>query len=141
MTSLKHCAWAIVQEVEMPVERQREYESVYIVRPNESDEDRDKTRAKVEAIITEQGGHVVRFDDWGTRKLAYEIRDRGNAEYFEQGRYQYLRYLAPTGTVAEIERNLRIIDNVLKYLTVKLADNLIPAEYLAQAGNAESAEA
>ena len=102
----------------MPVERQREYETVYILRPNATDEERTKAQE--------------RFDDWGLRKLAYEIRDRGNAEYHDRGRYQYYRYVAPADTIAEIERNLRIVDAVIKYLTVKIADNLIAADRVAE---------
>ncbi len=110
------------------VERQREYETVYILRPTASEDEREKARERVQTIVEKAGGHTLKFDDWGTRKLAYEIRDRANAEFFDRGRYQYYRFLAPSDTVAEVERNLRIVDTVLKYLTVKLADNLIADE-------------
>jgi len=114
------------------VERQREYETVYILRPSVSPEEITKTRERVEGVIENTGGHLLRFDDWGMRRLSYEVRDRTDASYHERGQYHYYRFMAPSQTVAEIERNLRILDPVLKFLTVKLVEDLIPAERLAR---------
>lgn len=114
----------------MAAERQREYETVYIMRPGAGDADTQRTRERVEGIVENAGGHVLRFDDWGMRGTAYEIRDRTDATYHERGIYQYYRYMVPPSTVAEIERNLRILDPVLKYLTVKLEEDLLPDERL-----------
>ncbi len=116
----------------MAVERQREYETVYILRPGSDDESSSKARERVEGIIENSGGHVMKFDDWGLRKLAYEMRDRTEGVYHERGVYQYYRFLAPPETVAEVERNLRILDQVMKYLTVKLDEDLLADERLAQ---------
>lgn len=113
-------------------ERQREYETVYILRPAADVESTSKARERVEGIIENAGGHVMRFDDWGLRKLAYEMRDRTEGVYHERGLYQYYRYLASPDTIAEVERNLRILDPVMKYMTVKLDDDLIAEERLAQ---------
>lgn len=74
----------------------------------------------------------MRFDDWGLRKLAYEMRDRTEGVYHERGVYQYYRFLAPPETISEVERNLRILDQVMKYLTVKLDEDLVADERLAQ---------
>lgn len=109
----------------MAVERQREYETVYILRPSSGEDVAQKTRDRVEGIITNGGGHVLRFDNWGSRKLAYEIKDRSDNLTVERGTYQYYRFIAPNDLVAELERNLRIIDPVLKYLTVKLEEDLV----------------
>lgn len=116
----------------MPVERQREYETIYIVRPDASEEDFTSIRERVEGIIDNDGGHLIKFDDWGERQLAYEIKDSTEGRRFERAAYQYYRYLAPSGTITELERNLRLLDPVLKFLTVKIKDNLIPEERLAQ---------
>ena len=109
----------------MAVERQREYETVYILRPSSGEDVAQKTRDRVEGIITNGGGHVLRFDNWGSRKLAYEIKDRSDNLTVERGTYQYYRFIAPNDLVAELERNLRILDPVLKYLTVKLEEDLV----------------
>ena len=114
----------------MAVERQREYETVYILRPSAGEEDGAKARERVEGVIENAGGHVLRFDDWGQRDLAYEIRDSTEGKRFDRGKYQYYRYLAPGDAVAEVERNLRLFDPVVKYLTVKLDEDLIPDERL-----------
>lgn len=108
--------------------RQIEYETVYILRPTTSAEDDKKTRERVEAIIEEMGGHVLKFDNWGTRKLAYEIRDKAERVLYDRGQYMYYRYLAPGQTVAEIERNLRILDSVIKFMTIKIEEDLLPSE-------------
>ena len=112
----------------MAVERQREYETVYILRPTSGEDVAQKTRDRVEGIITNGGGHVLRLDNWGSRKLAYEIQDRTDNTSVERGTYQYYRFIAPNDLVAELERNLRIIDPVLKYLTVKLEEDLVAEE-------------
>ncbi len=121
----------------MPVERQREYETIYIVRPDAAEEDSETISERVESVIDNDGGHLLKHDDWGARKLAYEIKDKTEGRKFERGNYHYYRYLAPSDTVAEVERNLRLLDPVLKFLTVKLEDNLIPAERLARSGEEE----
>lgn len=112
--------------------RQREYETVYILRPTAPEAEGDKTRERVEGIIENSGGHVLKFDNWGMRRLAYQIRDRAEQTMYDRGRYVYYRYLAPSDTVAEVERNLRIIDPVIKFMTVKLEEDLLPAERLAK---------
>jgi len=123
----------------MAVERQREYETVYILRPGAGEDEGSKARERVEGVIENTGGHVLKFDDWGTRKLAYKIHDRtlGDGVSHERGQYQYYRYLAPSETVEELERNLRLFDPVLKYMTVKLAEDLVPDERLKQPTEAE----
>lgn len=121
----------------MPVERQSEYETIYIMRPSAGEQDKTDLRERVESIVSETGGHKLRFDDWGNRRLAYRIRDRVEMRHHEQGVYQYMRYLAPGDTVAELERNLRILDAVLKFITVRVDDDIVPAERLNQSGEEE----
>lgn len=109
---------------------QNEYELVTIVCPTATEDEVVKARSRIEGIIENDGGHVLRFDDWGMRKLAYPIRVRANNASYGTGNYTYCRFLAPPSTVAELERNLRILGQVMKYLTVKLEDDLIPEERL-----------
>ncbi len=121
----------------MPVERQREYETIYIVRPDASEEDFETIAERVEKVIEDEGGHLLTKDDWGRRQLAYEIKDKTEGRMFEQGVYHYYRYMVPPGTVEEVERHLRLLDPVLKFLSVKIDDDLIPEERLAQSGDLE----
>jgi small subunit ribosomal protein S6 len=122
----------------MQVERHREYETIYILRPNVDEQDVDKTIDRIGNVLESNGGHKLRFDEWGMRRLAYDIRDRTMGQYHDRGIFHYCRFLAPPAAVAEIERNLRIIEPVLKFMTVKIDDDIIASERLA-AMNVEAA--
>lgn len=112
----------------MAVARQTEYETIYILRPGADEDVKSTMRERVEGIVSTADGHTIKFDDWGVRRLAYRIRDAVELKHHEQGIFQYYRYLAPSDTVAEIERNLRILDPVLKFMTVRIEEDLIPEE-------------
>lgn len=116
----------------MPVARQREYETIYILRPDSNDDERAAVRERVEKVLESREGHVLKYDDWGQRELAYEVRDNTSGKRFDRGVYHYYRYLGPGDVVAEVERNLRLLDVVLKYLTIKVDDDLIAEERLAR---------
>ena len=96
----------------------RHYETTFILRPNLGEEQTTEIIDRTVAIITGDEGSVICLDRWGVKRLAYEI----NKEI--QGYYVYLNYAAPGKTVDEIERIFRIDDRVLRYLTVKLGDNM-----------------
>ena len=117
----------------------RHYETTYILRPNLGEEQFTEIINRTNDIITGDGGTVIHLDRWGIKRLAYEI----NKEI--QGYYIYLNYAAPGKTVDEIERIFRIDDKVLRYLTVKLGENMnagaIEAEKQRIAENAARAAA
>ena len=94
----------------------REYELVFIVRPDVTDEDIESMKDRSSGIITDRDGKVLDVDDWGKRRLAYEIQDYG------KGHFVLINYLGTTEVVNELERTLRIDDSVLRFLTVKLGD-------------------
>ena len=124
----------------MAIVGHREYETIYILRPNADEDTRTNVRNRVESVIEAAGGHILKFDEWGVRRLAYRIRDSVEPRYHEQGNYQYYRFIAPPSfvdldneevdVVAEIERNLGILDPVIKYISVKLDEHLDPEERL-----------
>ena len=91
------------------------YESTVITKPNTTEDQVNAIRTKVEGIIQQHQGTVGNFEDWGTRRLSYEIQKES------RGRYIYFAYTGNNGTVAEIERNLRINENVVRYLSVNLS--------------------
>ncbi len=107
----------------MAIERYREYETTYIVRPDISDVDADRVIERVRKAIREHDGKVVGIDDWGKRKLAYEIQRH------QKGIYVHWQYVGNTACVAEVERNLRMLEPVLRFLTVKLGDEVVPEDY------------
>ena len=92
----------------------RRYELVYIIQPEATDEERTKVDERVTGIIEKMHAHVLKKEDWGKRKLAYEIRK------FNKGFYVYLVFAAGATVPAEIERNLRLMDSVVRYLTICL---------------------
>jgi small subunit ribosomal protein S6 len=121
-------------------ERQREYETVYLLRPDADADDRTDIEERLKDAVDESGGHVLTFDDWGNRELAYTVKDETDGRKFEQARYQYFRFLSPADEVDAVERQLKLVESTLKYLTVKLDDDLIPDERLEQAAVPEDGD-
>ena len=111
-------------------ERQREYETVYLVRPDLNDEELEEAKDRLAEAVDEAGGHVLSFDDWGVRDLAYVVRDESSGEKFERGRYQYYRYLLPSEKATALEDELEFVEDKIKHLTVKIDEDLIPEERL-----------
>lgn len=93
-----------------------EYETIYIARPDLTDDVMTKITARFEQVITGNAGTILVSEDWGKRKLAYIISKH------QRGHYIYLNYVAPASLVAEVERNLGLEDQLLRFLTVKLED-------------------
>jgi small subunit ribosomal protein S6 len=92
----------------------RRYETFVIIDPDLSQEQREPLVGRVEELITQMDGFRVKTDDWGEKKLAYDIKKKGRGYYV---RFDYCG-LAPL--VNEIERFFRIDDGALKYMTVLL---------------------
>ncbi|HNN91920.1 MAG TPA: 30S ribosomal protein S6 [Pseudomonadota bacterium] len=99
---------------------QREYETIFILRPETNQEGITQVNTRVRGIIDGLGGRPLKLDNWGKRKLAYEIKKQ------LKGIYMYWRFLGSTGLVEEIERNLRMIDSVIRYYTVKVDEDVLP---------------
>ena len=99
---------------------QREYETIFILRPETNQEGITQVNTRVRGIIDGLGGRPLKLDNWGKRKLAYEIKKQ------LKGIYMYWRFLGSTGLVEEIERNLRMIDSVIRYYTVKVDEDVVP---------------
>jgi small subunit ribosomal protein S6 len=96
----------------------REYETIYILRPNTPNEGVAEVNTRIKGIIEGMGGKIIKVDNWGKRRLAYEVAKE------RKGIYLYWQYLAQPGVVEETERNLRMLDNVIRYLTTKVDENI-----------------
>ena len=90
------------------------FETTFVTGPEMSDETLKTLVDRIGGIVTQFGGTVVHNEDWGKRKLAYPIAKE------TRGHYTYLVYTGKGNVVAEIERNLRITDHVLRFLSVSL---------------------
>ena len=91
-----------------------QYEIAVLYHPD-LEVDLSKAEEKVTKLINDNGGKVIATDNWGKRKLAYPMQRE------TRGHYQYFVYTGKPGVVAEIERNLRIHEHVLRFLSVNLA--------------------
>ncbi|MFQ5697437.1 MAG: 30S ribosomal protein S6 [Myxococcota bacterium] len=112
----------------------REYELVYIIQPDCSPEREKEIQTRVEQAITAGGGQILLWDDWGSRKLAYEIQK------FNKGRYMLVSFLGGGQFIPEIERGLRLDPDVLRFLVVKVRDKVQDIEARLVQAREEAAE-
>jgi small subunit ribosomal protein S6 len=102
----------------------RHYETIYILNPNLSDEEYHEIIDKFNKLIETQKGVIIKRQEWGKQRLAYAINK------FNNGFYVLVGFCANPGVTAELERNCKIDDRILKYQTIKIADNADPQELL-----------
>jgi small subunit ribosomal protein S6 len=96
----------------------KEYETIYILRSDVDAETAERVQARVGAAVESEHGKLVKVEAWGRRKLAYPIGKT------RKGVYVYLKYVGGGGMVAEIERNLKLQDAVVKFMTVQTNDEV-----------------
>lgn len=96
----------------------REYEFTVIARGDLQDGDKAKVFEKYENIFLADGGEVLKRDDWGNRRLAFPIK--------EQFRGHYINYdfVGKPEHLAEAERLMRIDDNILRYMSIRIGENV-----------------
>jgi small subunit ribosomal protein S6 len=99
----------------------REYETIYILRPDVDTDAQEKVVERAKDVISRLDGTLTKLDNWGKRKLAYPIRKSN------RGVFVYLKYVGFSDLVAELERNLRLIDEVVRFQTVLLQEDIDPA--------------
>jgi small subunit ribosomal protein S6 len=96
----------------------REYETIYVLRPNVAKESQEKINQRVGEAVVREGGKLTSVENWGRRQLAYAVKKA------KRGVYVYVKYVGGGAAVAEVERNLRMLDDVLKYQTVQVRDDV-----------------
>ena len=109
----------------------RHYEIIYIVNPNLNGDDYHELVKKYSEIIVNNKGVIIKTDEWGKQRLAYRIRK------FYNGVYVYVEFCTEAKSIAELERILKLDDNILKFQTVKLADEADPEELIQKAQTSE----
>jgi small subunit ribosomal protein S6 len=92
----------------------QKYETIFIINPDLTDEDTKGIIEKVNGIIQRLKGETLKIEEWGRRKLAYEIKK------MSKGYYVLIHFTGTAEVLNEMERNLRLIDGVLKFQTVRL---------------------
>ena len=101
--------------------RTREYETIFILKPDVTNEVIGATNSKIRGVLEAGGGTLLKIENWGRRKLAYEVKKQ------LKGIYIFFRYLGNPGLVEEVERNLHLTDSVIRQYSVKIAENVDPA--------------
>ena len=96
----------------------REYETIYLLKAETPDEQVDEIKERLRGVVTRQGGKVIRFTNQGKRKTAFPVAKSGKAIYV------HCLYVGKPGLVHEFERNLKMIDVVTKFQSVKVADEV-----------------
>lgn len=94
------------------------YESIFIVNPNISDDETNAVIKKMQDVVAKQGGEMLKFEDWGKKKLAYEIKKQ------KRGHYVFFQFKGTAAAIAELERTYKLTDTVIKFLSVKLEKEL-----------------
>ncbi|CCJ34053.1 MULTISPECIES: 30S ribosomal protein S6 [Caloramator] len=92
----------------------KRYETLFVIAPNVVEEEIKATIEKIKGVIENGGGVIDNVDEWGKRRLAYEIN------HFNEGYYVLINFTASPELPKELDRVLRISDNVIRHIVVKL---------------------
>jgi small subunit ribosomal protein S6 len=90
------------------------YEIMFILNPDIGEDEREKLTTRLKTIISKNKGDIIRFDDLGFKSLTYKIKKKSRGQYF------LINLEGPGSMIAEIERFLRIDENVIRFVVVKL---------------------
>jgi small subunit ribosomal protein S6 len=92
----------------------RKYETVFVINPELNEDESKAIIEKVRDLIKNLQGEVLKIEEWGAKKLAYEVRK------MSKGYFVLLHFMGNPGVLSELERNLLLMDAVLKHQTVRL---------------------
>ena len=96
--------------------RTKEYETIYVLRSDVDSEAAERIQARVAEAVEREHGKLVKVESWGRRRLAYPVGK------LRRGVYVYVKYVGGGGLVAEVERNLKLQETVVKFMTVMTND-------------------
>ncbi len=94
----------------------RKYETIFILDPDLEEEQTLSVIEKVKGIIAQANGEILKIEDWGKRKLAYEVKKK------PKGHYLLIHFLGSPALLSELERNFRVMDAVIKFQSVRLSE-------------------
>jgi small subunit ribosomal protein S6 len=92
----------------------RKYETIFILDPDLEEEQAQSAIEKVKGIIAQTDGEILKVEDWGKRKLAYEVKKKA------KGHYILIHFSGTPALLSELERNFRVMDAVIKFQSVRL---------------------
>ena len=100
----------------------RVYEVMYIVTPDAADDDVTKLNETLQGVIEKEGGSVVKLENMGRRRMAYEIKRK------TEGHYVLFEIEGSGSEIAELERRMRVNDQIMRFLTVRVDEERKTAE-------------
>jgi len=89
------------------------YEGVFILKPNMEEEENKSQIERVKSIIEDNGGKIDNIDEWGQRRLAYEIKKN------KEGYYTIINFQAETDLIKELDRTSKINENIIRHMIVR----------------------
>lgn len=98
----------------------REYETVYLLKPDLTPEQTDRIKERVRGVVEREHGRVIKFTTWGRKKTAFAVGKQNRAIFV------HVDYLGDGRAVSEVERNLRNLEEVTKFQTIKISDAVLP---------------
>jgi small subunit ribosomal protein S6 len=115
----------------------RKYETIFILDPDLEEEHAQSTIEKAKGIITQADGEILKVEDWGKRKLAYEVKKKS------KGHYILIHFSGTPALLSELERNFRVMDAVIKFQSVRLDERqtVVPEGPLPEEPVGEESEA
>lgn len=94
------------------------YESIFIINPNLTDEETAGVNKKMQDVVAKQGGEMIKVEDWGKKRLTYEIKKQ------KRGHYVFFQFKSAPPVVKELERTYKLTDSVIKFMTIRLEKEL-----------------
>lgn len=93
------------------------YETIFILDPDLEEAQAQSAIEKAKGIITQNKGEILKVEDWGKRKLAYQVKKKA------KGHYILIHFKGSSTLVSELERNFRVMDTVIKFQSVRLDES------------------
>ena len=112
----------------------KHYESIFILNPSIDEAESEKINLRMQEVVTANGGEVTKVEKWGKRKLAYTVRKQ------KKGEYVLFQFTGGAATVAELERNFKMTDSVIKYMTIRLEKDMLEHQARLEAAAAAASE-
>jgi small subunit ribosomal protein S6 len=99
----------------------KKYETIFILNPDLEETQTQSAIEKVKGIISQNNGEILKVEDWGKRKLAYQVKKKA------KGHYILIHLMGSPTLISELERNFRVMDTVIKFQSVRLDESLTPS--------------
>ena len=104
----------------------REYEMIYVLKPDSSEEVVERVQGKIQRVMEEQGGVILNRESWGKKKLAYDVQKNSKGQFF------HMSYAGGGALNSEMVRLFRLDDAILRYLPIKVSDTVDVGARLAE---------